>query len=126
MCTEATKATHTLVPLCQARHYSLILSMQEARKWSGSSGKVENLDYSEKSNGVRGASDDSGAESINMQQKSLVDMDDFDSSDIDSQVATCFCCLAYHLLHVLLVLLHSTHIAQHHIVALCLTSAAVL
>lgn len=41
------------------------------------------MDYSEKSDGVRGASDgDSGAESINMQQKSLVDMDeDIDSDD---------------------------------------------
>lgn len=41
------------------------------------------MDYSEKSDGIRAASDaDSGAESINMQQKSLVDMDeDVDSDD---------------------------------------------
>lgn len=41
------------------------------------------MDYSEKSDGIRGASDaDSGAESVNMQQKSLVDMDeDVDSDD---------------------------------------------
>ena len=55
---------------------------QEARKWATGHGKNESLDYSEKSDGVRGASDgDSGAESINMQQKSLVDMDE----DIDSE-----------------------------------------
>ena len=47
---------------------------------------------------MRGASDDSGAESINMQQKSLVDIDeDFDSSDSASQVF----CLQLTLLHTL-------------------------
>lgn len=59
--------------------------MQEARVWAGSAPKNEVLDYSEKSDGVRGASDaDSGAESVNMQQKSLVDLaEDFDSDDSD-------------------------------------------
>lgn len=56
--------------------------LQEARKWATGHSKNESLDYSEKSDGVRGASDgDSGAESINMQQKSLVDMEE----DIDSE-----------------------------------------
>lgn len=55
---------------------------KEARKWAGGRDKNESLDYSEKSDGVRGASDgDSGAESINMQQKSLVDMQEAVDSD---------------------------------------------
>lgn len=63
-------------------HSILKLYFQEARKWATGHSKNESLDYSEKSDGVRGASDgDSGAESINMQQKSLVDMDE----DIDSE-----------------------------------------
>lgn len=46
------------------------------------------MDYSEKSDGVRGASDaDSGAESINMQQKSLVDMDEDFDSDSSEEVS---------------------------------------
>lgn len=59
--------------------------MQEARVWAGTTPKNEVLDYSEKSDGVRGASDaDSGAESVNMQQKSLVDLaEDFASDDSD-------------------------------------------
>ena len=74
---------------------SHVTGLQEARKWGGSD-KKENLDYSEKSDGVRGASDDSGAESINMQQKSMVDIDeDFDSSDSDSQVLCIQIALVY-------------------------------
>lgn len=63
--------------------------LQEARKWAGGRDKTESLDYSEKSDGVRGASDgDSGAESINMQQKSLVDMQDAVDSDDSEEVCT--------------------------------------
>lgn len=45
--------------------------------------KGETLDFSEKGDGVRGASDaDSGAESVNMQEKSLVDLaEDYDSDE---------------------------------------------
>jgi len=61
--------------------------LQEARKWAGGRDKNESLDYSEKSDGVRGASDgDSGAESINMQQKSLVDMQEVVDSDDSEEV----------------------------------------
>jgi hypothetical protein len=63
--------------------------LQEARKWAGGREKNEYLDYSEKSDGVRGASDgDSGAESINMQQKSLVDMQEAVDSDDSEEVCT--------------------------------------
>ena len=65
-----------------------MLLLQEARKWAGGQNKNESLDYSEKSDGVKGASDaDSGAESINMQQKSLVDIDEEVDSD-DSEEAS--------------------------------------
>ena len=58
--------------------------LQEARKWTGGRDKNESLDYSD---GVRGASDgDSGAESINMQQKSLVDMEEGADSDNSEEV----------------------------------------
>lgn len=58
------------------------MECQEARKWATGHSKNETLDYSEKSDGVRGISDaDSGAESISMQQKSLVDMDEDYSGD---------------------------------------------
>jgi len=61
--------------------------LQEARKWAGGRDKNESLDYSEKSDGVRGASDgDSGAESISMQQKSLVDMQEAVDSDDSEEV----------------------------------------
>jgi len=61
--------------------------LQEARKWAGGRDKNESLDYSEKSDGVRGASDgDSGAESTNMQQKSLVDMQEVVDSDDSEEV----------------------------------------
>ena len=61
--------------------------LQEARKWAGGRDKNESLDYSEKSDGVRGASDgDSSAESINMQQKSLVDMQEVVDSDDSEEV----------------------------------------
>ena len=67
--------------------------LQEARKWAGGRDKNESLDYSEKSDGVRGASDgDSGAESINMQQKSLVDMQEAVDSD-DSEEVCSFPCI---------------------------------
>ena len=72
---------------------------QEARKWATGHSKNESLDYSEKSDGVRGASDgDSGAESINMQQKSLVDMDeDIDNEDSEEVGAHDHCkCLQVH------------------------------
>jgi len=63
--------------------------LQEARKWAGGRDKNESLDYSEKSDGVRGASDgDSGAESINMQQKSLVDMQEAVDSDDSEEVCS--------------------------------------
>ncbi|KAL3151898.1 hypothetical protein ABBQ38_012859 [Trebouxia sp. C0009 RCD-2024] len=59
---------------------------KEARKWATGHSKNETLDYSEKSDGVRGASDaDSGAESISMQQKSLVDMDEDFSDDSEEE-----------------------------------------
>ena len=61
--------------------------MQEARKWAGGRDKNESLDYSERSDGVRGASDaDSGAESINMQEKSLVDLEEGIDSDDSEEV----------------------------------------
>lgn len=60
---------------------------QEARKWAGGRDKNESLDYSEKSDGVRGASDgDSSAENINMQQKSMVDMQEAVDSDDSEEV----------------------------------------
>lgn len=60
---------------------------KEARKWTGGRDKNESLDYSD---GVRGASDgDSGAESINMQQKSMVDMEEgADSDNSEEEAAT--------------------------------------
>ena len=60
---------------------------QEARVWAGTVPKGETLDYSDKGDGVRGVSDaDSGAESVNLQEKSLVDMaEEYDSEQ--SEVA---------------------------------------
>ena len=72
---------------------NLGMMVQEARNWAGGHGKKESLDYSEKKDSVRGASDgDSGAESINMQQKSLVDLEEDVGSDDNDSV-----CMVIHL-----------------------------
>lgn len=59
--------------------------LQEARVWAGSNSGSEALDFSEKPEGKSGSDADSASDAVaaNLQQKSLVDVDeDFDSEEV--------------------------------------------
>ena len=62
--------------------------LQEARVWAGSNSGSEALDFSEKPEGKSGSDADSASDAVaaDLQQKSLVDVDeDFDSEEVGPQ-----------------------------------------